>query len=804
MATKKISSLTITGFRGIRHSITIDFTNRNNSALIYGANAKGKSSIGDGFEWFYTGGISELMKEGCTRDDYRHRLLGADEESIVGFDFTDPILNCKLTLDSGRKQAYSNTETGFKDYLEKSKNELLLLRHKDLQKFVDETKGNKRKQISHLIGMEGWEDIRDNIGAVENRLKKLLEDEEAKLKTRQAEVAKLIKTNSFSITACWKYAETQLQKLGIDQKISSLKELRAADRKAKTSVDTSDRTAKLAKLKSAEGILEDLLSKPPKLIHFLNYVKYFNELSAQPTKVLSAYLQDLFSEGKTILDSGQWKKNTCPLCESPFEKDRLLAHIHKHQNEDQVTKKEIELFEKSRSDAKRELQNIGLRTNTVNQLVITTPKDFALLKAQAAEVAIAIANAKLNTEEKLQTNKTIQTTQIDLEGKLTKLNELVKISIEKVRDAQAKLRPTKEEKIKIEAFQNLSTLDSHITTLANMKAKIIPLSLQCSTIEAISREFQDLRRQTLGKVLDSISENVSKYFLKIHHNEGFDKVLLRFLPDDDGVEFHIYYKGEEITPPRKFLSESYLNSLGVCLFLATVRAFNTENSFIVLDDIINSFDAEHRMDLAKLLIDEFNDYQLLVLTHDNIWFDQFRRLSKKGWQHKRIKNWSYEDGVEIENTPGEQLEDCQEAIKTGQTEYAAPIVRTYIENRLKALSEKLGVRFRFRQGSQNEERMSGELLSELRRELNECRFFNIVDDNIFNELEASTFIVNYGSHDRTPNVAGIVMGDVKFAFERIDALENIFKCPDCTKFIWNIVDRGSFKMQCKCGKLSLR
>jgi hypothetical protein len=804
MTTKRISSLRITGFRGIRQTITVDFTDLNNSMLIYGANAKGKSSIGDGFEWFYTGGISELMKEGCSRDDYRHRLLGSDKESLVGFDFTDSALNCNLTLDSGRKQTYSNSTNRFSEYLNKSKNELLLLRHKDLQKFVDETKGNKRKQISHLIGMEGWEDIRDNIGAVENRLKKILEDERSKIRSRQAEVAKLMKSNTFSSAACWEYADTQLQKLGINEKITKLSELRAADQKAKASVDISDRTTKLSKLKSAEGILEELFNNPPELKYFLQYLKSFNELSAQPTKVLWAQLDELFSQSKMILESGQWENNTCPLCDSQFEKDRLLTHILHHQNKDQNIKKEIEVFEVSRSNAKKELQNIGLRVNTVNQLIITTAKDFLQLKTIATEIVAELSTAKSFSDEKLQANKIIQLKNLELEDKLIKFHEQIKLSLEKVREAQEKLKPTKEERQRIEAFQNLNTLESHLTALANMKTKLIPLSSQVSSVEIISREFQDLRRKTLGKVLDAISENVSKYFLKVHHNEGFDKIHLKFLPDEDGVEFHVYYKKEEITPPRKFLSESYLNGLGVCLFLATVRAFNVENNFIVLDDIINSFDAEHRMDLANLLVDEFNDYQLLVLTHDNIWFDQFRRLAKKGWQHKRIKNWSYEDGIEIENTPGEQLEDCQEAIKTGQVEYAAPIVRTYIENRLKALSEKLGVRFRFRQGSQNEERMSGELLSEIRRELNDCKFFSIVDDKIFNELDASTFIVNYGSHDRTPSAAGLVIGDVKFAFERIAILENIFKCPDCSKFIWNIVDRGSYKMQCKCGKLSLR
>ncbi len=804
MPTKKISSLTITGFRGIRHTINVDFTNRNNSMLIFGANAKGKSSIGDGFEWFYTGNISELMKEGCSRDDYRHRLLGSDEASSVRFDFTDPALNCSLTLDSVRKQTYSNDASVFREYLDKSKNELLLLRHKDLQKFVVETKGNKRKQISHLIGMEGWEDIRDNIGAVENRLKKILEDEKANLESRQAEVKKLIKSDVFTNSACWRYAELQSKKLGINQKITNLVELEAVDEKAKESSKTDNRAAKLARLKSAETILEELLKNPPQLKHFLQFATSYNEICLQPIKVLSAQLQELLNQGKIILESGQWEKSTCPLCDVRFETDRLLAHITEHQNKDQSIKKEIEVFEISRSNAKKELQNINSRVITVNQLFISTKKDFSSLKELAVEIANALSRAKSLSDEKLQTNKTINLVQLGLEDKLKELNKRAKLSLEKIRTAQEDLKPTKDEIARIEAFQNLNNLASHMNVLASMEANLIPLKIQTSSIEIVSKAFQDLRRQTLGKVLDAISENVSRYFLKIHHDEGFDKIHLKFLPDEDGVEFLIYYKGEEITPPRKFLSESYLNGLGVCLFLATVRAFNVENSFIVLDDIINSFDAEHRIDLAKLLVDEFSDYQLLVLTHDNIWFDQFRRLVKKGWQHKRIKNWSYEDGVDIENTPGEQLEDCQEALKKGQVEFAAPIIRTYIENRLKALSEKLGVRFRFRQGSQNEERMSGELLSELKRELNDCKFFNVVDDKIFNELEASTFIVNYGSHDRTPDVAGLVIGDVNFAFERIDVLENIFKCPNCTKYVWNIVDRGSYRMQCKCGNLSLR
>jgi hypothetical protein len=367
---------------------------------------------------------------------------------------------------------------------------------------------------------------------------------------------------------------------------------------------------------------------------------------------------------------------------------------------------------------------------------------------------------------------------------------------------QTDLSPSKEEIARIEAFQNVSNLSSHISRIIRIEEEIQPLELQTALINAFIYAFQQLRRDTMGQVLETISDNVSRYFLTLHTNEGFDEIQLKFLPEDDGVEFHIYFRGEEITPPRKFLSESYLNGLGVCLFLATVRAFNKENGFVILADIVNSFDSEHRADLARLLVSELSDYQLIVLTHDSVWFDLFRRLTKTGWQHKRITRWSYEDGLEMECSQTEDMADCRKALEEGRVEVAASRVRTYIERRLKTLHNKLGGRVRFREGSANDERTSGELLFDLKRYLNECGFFDFADSKSFDELEASTFIINYGSHDRPPAPVGLCMGDVSFALERIIELENVFICPDCKKKIWNIVDRN-FKMQCECGKYKL-
>jgi len=58
----KIKGFEISGFRGIRKHIGIEFDS-SKSILIYGDNGSGKSSITDAFEWFYYDKIEHLSSE---------------------------------------------------------------------------------------------------------------------------------------------------------------------------------------------------------------------------------------------------------------------------------------------------------------------------------------------------------------------------------------------------------------------------------------------------------------------------------------------------------------------------------------------------------------------------------------------------------------------------------------------------------------------------------------------------------------------------------------------------------------------
>ena len=108
------------------------------------------------------------------------------------------------------------------------------------------------------------------------------------------------------------------------------------------------------------------------------------------------------------------------------------------------------------------------------------------------------------------------------------------------------------------------------------------------------------------------------------------------------------FQGEKTSSSRTYLSESRLNCLGLSFFLSSVKLFNKSAKFFILDDVISSFDKHHRLKFANLLIEQFDDYQILLLTHEKEWFNHIAPLvKKKNWQIQETK-WRKDRGIEIE------------------------------------------------------------------------------------------------------------------------------------------------------------
>jgi ATPase subunit of ABC transporter with duplicated ATPase domains len=142
--------------------------------------------------------------------------------------------------------------------------------------------------------------------------------------------------------------------------------------------------------------------------------------------------------------------------------------------------------------------------------------------------------------------------------------------------------------------------------------------------ERVFDAYQDKQKEDLTELLKQISRRVAQIYATLHPGEDLEAVSVEPWTAK-GVELAIDFHGSRQRPPHGVLSESHLNSLAIALFLAMAETFNQQIGFLLLDDVINSFDVEHRGRLAELLADGFSERQLIVLTHDQPFFEHLSR-----------------------------------------------------------------------------------------------------------------------------------------------------------------------------------
>jgi hypothetical protein len=221
--------------------------------------------------------------------------------------------------------------------------------------------------------------------------------------------------------------------------------------------------------------------------------------------------------------------------------------------------------------------------------------------------------------------------------------------------------------------------------------------------------FTQAREKAIQAVLDQIASKVLTYYKKLHDLDGeaekSECTGLSLKPTSraraGGLNLAIQFLGlADSCDPRAFLSEGHLDSLGLCLYLATVRTFNPTGTLLVLDDVLTSIDKDHRHRVAELLFEEFADFQLVLTTHDEHWFGILQskaqaRGDQGKWLFKRIVRWTLELGPE-----SAAFESTWEYIDVNLTEdsyreLGGPL-RLVLEDFLKRAAEKLELEVRYK------------------------------------------------------------------------------------------------------------
>jgi hypothetical protein len=200
-----------------------------------------------------------------------------------------------------------------------------------------------------------------------------------------------------------------------------------------------------------------------------------------------------------------------------------------------------------------------------------------------------------------------------------------------------------------------------------------------------------------------------------------------------------------------------------------------------------------------LKLRKFNNYQIILLTHERDWFDLTKNLVKgrSNWRVNIVK-WTEGKGTCLDEKPSDLKPLIQYKIDNSEIDGLPNDIGIYLESVLKKICEKLEVFVRYLPNDKNELRMADELLSCLQSKINKQP--NTTKDKIapvIVRIKPSNFIRNRGSHDSSfkPTI-----GDCKAFWKDIESFEDLFLCKKCNGYISSeFYDNVHEKIMCNCG-----
>ena len=800
-----IKTITIKGFRGVKEQLTLTLDSK--SILLFGDNGSGKSSITDAIEWFYYDKVEHLSSEEIGRSGIpalRNIHLSDREESYVEIEYDDSRFNNskKLLINKGRlEEKFSNNSVDFNKYLKTSEKERLILRYSDLTKFVLSTKADRLKYFSEIIGFDDVTKTKEILKRGINHIKQKLQSKnyENEISRRESQIMEKLNERITSEDRFIEKINELIRPLGYEE-IQRFDEVPKLLDKLKQIDDSIVIEKRVYYEDIKNNKTNDLKNRFQNIIeNYKEYYRKFNLLISKEEDLKQIILGKLWKDGLNILESGVFKENKCPLCFQQKFQEELISEIKQRLSEIESLQSQIKELE----DKKGNIQEIIGKVESI--ITVIKNKYFEEHKN------LPIGNF-VNYVEKY-----IEQINPELNKDITKDKELKRpekfILEEKVFSELINFCNEQYEKLgkKIKGKQILEVQDKILSSynafkeILDLKKEKEILSKLKTSLENIYNAFINKQKEELELFINSFSQKINEYYSFLHPDEKVNNIKIKTIEEDEelkGLTIEYGFYNISATPPHKYLSESHVNSLGLVLFLCSVEAFNKENKFFILDDVISSFDTDHRMRLSNLLINNFKDYQVILLTHERNWFELTKNMVKgrSNWSVDIVK-WTEEKGTCLDEKPSDLKILIQYKIDNSEINGLPNEIGIYLESILKIICEKLVVFVRYLPNEKNELRMTDELLSCLQSKINkQPNNTKDIIDPIIGRIKSSNFIRNRGSHDSTfkPTI-----GDCKAFWNDIKIFEGMLFCEKCNHCIdIRFYDKTSKKIKCKCGNKS--
>lgn len=648
----------------------------NKSCLVFGWNGEGKSSLTEGIEFGLTGSTAEQLRRKRKCNEYLLNTNSKEGEVIIELSrpFSPP-QRVEIIRNIDRKdikttinKINNSSEVLYKevcrdisvyeDYFSKH-----FIERNRLEEFVLSKGEDKKRAYGKLLGLDELIIFIKNYLKTYNTVRKLnmfTKSGVKKNELKQQEILlrkekeNLIKQKSYNLE---------------NEEVKLICDLIGRDKYYIRPENFYDISIKLRESENKEKDIETSITNIKKIIESIDeYLKINIELNdirkQNDNKDEYMKLYEFYTSAKIVVDN---TNKSCPLCGNEIIGNDLLNLVERKLKELSEIKNHIENLD----EIKKQKDKIGdYILNQVSKYYIDISKN---------DLEENIINNKLKNDLVVIRNNLIQ----KKSAFKNNINDLI-VKIKNYHDDYATyIVMKKEQEKRISSLQE--TIDKLKEDVKNENSTNILKEKAIEDYKIFIDDINQFYNNEMKDGLKGISENIKLYYNKFETNNPIESVDL---VENEGVEFIIKYNNDNIVDPLIVLSEGQLRCFGLAILLSISDKINA--NFLILDDIVNSIDIEHRANIIKVLCNEIEkpkQKQLIITTHDKLFREKFvNSISNKN----KIKTYSFvSSNIILEDDTNSVIFENKiyTAIKNKDCRTALIYMRVLLENKIYSMAD---------------------------------------------------------------------------------------------------------------------
>ena len=775
----KIKQVNAKGIRGIVDGPSLSLPS--GGLILCGDNGTGKSSYVDAIEKALTGNCSSLEKvgQGVSWSKQGHHL--SSDDPSISITLTDGNKNVVIDLDMDTSTLDNQTRT----FLDAAQQHSFILRRRTLLNFIDAKPSERYQAIEKFINIDRFNAFEEKLKVLGKSLEVSIESEQDKKARHESTLREYLELNKkVPVTqgVCLEAINAALEEVKISR-VETLNDIEIRIQEISNLISPVKNISGLQKVQALYEAIEHFPSVENLFEYAQKYANDRKELSEEESKVKGHLYVQVLENGLSWIKEDNLQN--CPLCNNPISLLDVESHIFSclENNKGLIAAKEklansqssfVELVKSFSASLERVSADWGKTVEI--KMPVDINSSIKVLKA------LMTSHKKTLSLPQIE-NDIVKLTAINLNAQVFTLKGAIENVLSEF--------PGSDRYIKLFDVKNkLSGFDTHyIKGVLKVASRIETLTDSKNHIAVVLGVAETSRKATVQKLLDAIVNTADKYFQKIHPGEEIGKPELIVSNRGTGsIELKSEFHGET-GDPRGHYSEGHVDSLGLCLFLAIRRLQSVQKpelSLLILDDVMHSVDARHRLDTANLIIEEFSDHQVIVTTHDPFWFEYLKMITKKSknvFGYKRIAEWTLQDGPVF----GDHFSNY-EWLLSSNARSAKPSDRVakaglLLEEMLQNLCNNLAVSVTFKiKGDYTVEPLWTGFYSAAKKH----KGFNSSADGILQKIEDLKNLRNWTGAHWNQWAQTLTSSEADRFVDSVISLRSIVYCEECNQFISRI------------------